>query len=47
MLMILKIKFAFVKIKARMEIFDANVLVQLVIEKNSIVIMSAETTMAC
>ena len=29
-----------------MEIFDANVLIQLVIEENSIV-MSAEPTLAC
>jgi len=35
-----------VKIVDRMEIFDANVLIQLVIEKNSIV-MSTEPTLVC
>ena len=41
---ILKIKFA--KITDWVEIFDANVLTQLVMEENSIV-MSAEPTLAC
>jgi len=41
-----KIEFAIVKITDMMEIFDANVLIQLVIEGNSIV-SSAEPTLAC
>jgi len=46
MLMNLKKKFADVKINFRMEKFDANVLIQLLIEENSI-LMSAEPTLAC
>jgi len=42
----LKIKFATVKMTYMMEIFDANILIQFVIEENSI-IMSAEATLAC
>jgi len=42
----LKIKFATIKMTYMMEIFDANILIQFVIEENSI-IMSAEATLAC
>ena len=35
-------KFAIAKTTDRMEIFDANVLIQLVIAENSIVVMLAE-----
>ena len=41
-----KIKFAIVKITDRMEIFNANVFIRIVMEENRIV-MSAEPTLAC